>query len=139
LLADVLQAEGFENLAGGVSVVLGGGEVAEAEVDAGELEERRGFAGWLPRAFLIRRLSSNEREGGLKLRRAAGSSPCARAASPSSLADDADVLGGLAEAALVFQVHGQLPGFLIPGACLGQTACVQFDYAERVVGLHHRP
>ena len=40
---DVVQAERFADLAGGVGVVLSGGEVAKAEVNLGELAERGGF------------------------------------------------------------------------------------------------
>jgi hypothetical protein len=54
------------DLAGFVGVPLGGGEVAEAEVDLGELRPRRGFKGLVakspldPQAFLHRVTSSLE-------------------------------------------------------------------------------
>lgn len=54
------------------------------------------------------------------------------------MADDAEVVRGLAEAGLVFQGDGDLPGFLVPGAGFGQTASVPFDDAEGVVGSPHR-
>ena len=40
-----LEAEGFVDLAGFMGVALGGGEVAEAEVDLGEQAQRGGFIG----------------------------------------------------------------------------------------------
>ena len=54
------------------------------------------------------------------------------------LTDDSDVLGSIAEAGLVFQVDGQLPGLLKPGPGLGQSAYFLFDHAEGVVDPHHR-
>ena len=54
------------------------------------------------------------------------------------LADDADVLRGLAEAGLILQLHGQLAGFHIPGPRLGQAAGLLFGHAEEIVGPHHR-
>ena len=47
VLPDILQAEGFADLASFVGVVFGCGEVAEAEMDAGELAEGAGFVGFV--------------------------------------------------------------------------------------------
>jgi hypothetical protein len=82
-LPDVVQAQRFVDLAGGVGVVLGGGKVAEAEVEDGELEEGRGFAGLVAERFPDPQRFLDEGESGSKLRRAAPSSPRARAESPS--------------------------------------------------------
>ena len=54
------------------------------------------------------------------------------------MADDADVLRGLAKTDLILQLHGQLTGLLVPGPRLGQAPGVVFGRAEEIVGQHHR-
>src|SRR5947209_15134526 len=53
------------------------------------------------------------------------------------LQNDADVLGGTAEAGLIIQLHGQLARFLVPRPRLCQPTSLLFGHAEEVVGLHH--
>jgi hypothetical protein len=128
---DVVPAERFADLARGVGALrsAAGRSPRWRWMRASWLRDAAS-PGWLRSACPIRSDSPTEARavfeaaprGGLVALRAGGFA--------FVLAEDAEVVGGLAEAALVLQGDGDLPGFLVPGARFGQTASVLFDDAE---------
>ncbi len=132
-----LEAEGFANLAGNVSMVFGGVEVAEMKVDTGELPQRECFIGFVVEGLLAPQAFFDGAAGSLKVLPGGGLVAALAGSLAFLLANDADVLRSVAEATLILQLYGQLAGFLVPGPRLGQAASLGFGHAKEIVGLHH--
>jgi hypothetical protein len=107
------QPEGFADCAGGVGVALGSGEIAKEEVDAGELAQRGGFAGFVASALVDSPAFLNGAAGLLEVVSSSGFAPARTGAFSLVLPDDADVLRRLADADLILQLRRQPAGLQI--------------------------
>src|SRR5262245_20506656 len=133
------QPKGFADFAGGVRVALGGTEIAQEEVDAGELAPRVSFGGSVVEVLRDSKAFLHGTARFVEVAPGGGLVSARTGAFTLHLTDDADALRRLADPYLILHLYRQLAGFFKPGSRRGGAAGGPFGHPKEAVGSHHCP
>jgi hypothetical protein len=104
VLPGFLETEGFADLAGSLGMAFGDVDIAEIEMDAGELEQRESFTRFVLKELLDPQAFFDGEAGGLEVLPGDGFVSALSGGFALLMVYNADVLRGLAQALLVFQL-----------------------------------